>query len=133
MHVLAPFLLTGGPGSAPFIDFSAKTATDDLREILDILQIPGAQNYRPHDLRRGHARDLQSSGVSLAEFTAAGQWAPAWTRYADMDVLEDEAVAEAKVFRRSQCEVVPDAGDDTCCPDYADMLGDSGSESSFEV
>ena len=52
---------------------------------------------------------------------------------ADMDVLEDEAVAEAKVFRRSQCEVVPDVGDDTCCPDYADMLGDSGSESSSEV
>ena len=50
-----------------------------------------------------------------------------------MDVLEDEAVAEAKVFRRSKCEAVPDAGDDTCCPDYADMLGDSGSESSFEV
>ena len=58
MHVLAPFLLTGGPGSAPFIDFSAKTATDDLREIIDILEIPGAQNYRPHDLRRAGYRWL---------------------------------------------------------------------------
>ncbi len=133
VHVLAPFLMTGGPGSVPFIDFSAKAATDDLREVLDILEIRGAQNYRPHDLRRGHARDLQSSGVSLAEFTAAGQWAPAWTRYADMDVLEDEAVAEAKVFRRFQCVAEPHAGDDRSCHDYADWLSDSGSESNPEL
>ncbi len=46
---------------------------------------------------------LPSSGVSLAEFRAAGKWAPVWTIYADMEVLEDKAAAEAKVFRRFQC------------------------------
>ena len=50
-----------------------------------------------------------------------------------MDVLEDEAVAEAKVFRRFQCAAAPDTGDDTSCHDYADLLSDSGSESNPEL
>jgi len=41
----------------------------------------------------------------LREFQAASQWAPAWSKYADMDVIEDEAVAEARLFRKDEITV----------------------------
>ena len=45
---------------------------------------------------------MTSSGATLREFQAAGQWAPAWSKYADMEVIEDEAVAEARLFRKDE-------------------------------
>ena len=73
---------------------SALSAT---RELLTLLEIPKAAKYRTHDFRRGHARDLQSSGATLAEILRYGEWhSPAYKKYLDLEVLEEEAVAESK-------------------------------------
>ena len=105
VHVLAKFLLRGGEGAAPFSAFTSKSSKDELREMLSHIGIEDAGMYRTHDLRRGHSRDIQSSGATLREFQAAGQWAPAWSKYADMEVIEDEAVAEARLFRKDEITV----------------------------
>ena len=76
----------------PFSGFCAVNALADLREVLELLHVPDASKYRTHDLRRGHARDVQSSGATLQELVAAGQWSPGWTKYVDMDALESEEV-----------------------------------------
>ena len=60
-----------------------------------MLEMPGAETYRLHDFRRGHARDLQASGANLATILAAGDWkSPAFLSYIDKVELENEAVAE---------------------------------------
>jgi hypothetical protein len=48
------------------------------------LKVLQAASYGTHDIRRGHAKDLQMSGASLAETLAAGQWrSPAFMKYLD--------------------------------------------------
>lgn len=100
-----------------------------MRELLTILDVPEARMYRTQDLRRGHARDLQSAGATLAEIVAAGQWAPAWTKYVDMDALQDEAVAEAALFRRWRGMQVPDTrADKTSVEELDELCSDTSSE-----
>ena len=89
--------------------------------------MPAAQNYRTQDLRRGHARDLQSSGITLEEFRAAGQWAPGLSRYADMQAVEDEAVAEARVFKQYQAIRVPECLRASASQTFDNMVTDSES------
>ena len=68
-------------------------------------EIPEARFYRTHDLRRGHARDLQKNGASLAEILEAGQWcSPAFLAYLDKDQLEMDAVVEAHLAESSEEE-----------------------------
>ena len=127
--------LAGGSGHKPFAEFNKRVALADLRQLLALLGVPEASKFRTQDLRRGHARDLQSSGATLSQLTAAGQWAPAWTRYVDMDTLEDEAVAEAKLFKRAQGpKVVPDTGDDKASlEELVDMWSECSSDGELEL
>ena len=54
--------------------------------------------YGTHDIRRGHAKDLQMSGAPLAEILAAGQWrSPAFMKYFDQNELEQGVALEAAV------------------------------------
>ena len=63
-----------------------------LRELLAIIQVPEADQFRCHDLRRGHARDLQAQGASLYEILQAGEWrSPAFLKYLDLEELEADA------------------------------------------
>ena len=63
--------------------------------MLQILDVPKCTLYRTHDLRRGHARDLQASGCSLYELLSAGEWrGPAFMEYLDRQELENAAVDE---------------------------------------
>eukprot|EP00973_Karenia_brevis_P088895 12328761-Karenia_brevis.AAC.1 len=36
-----------------------------LKKILVLTHVQNAHLYRPHDLRRGHAKDLQASGENI--------------------------------------------------------------------
>ena len=89
-------------GQQPFKGFSAGTALSLLRNLLVWLKIPEAAEYRTHDLRRGHARDLQESGASLVEILQAGQWRnPAFLQYLDVQELECAAVLAAHLNESS--------------------------------
>ena len=76
------------------------------------------EKYRTHDLRRGHALDLQLSGeeharcllriarvlqrcmlgAPLWEILAAGEWrSPAFMKYLDLHRLETDVVVQAHV------------------------------------
>ena len=50
-----------------FVDagVTASTAWSALRDMLGQLRVDRASEYRTHDLRRGHAKDLQMSGVTF--------------------------------------------------------------------
>ena len=66
--------------------------------MLAIIGVDQAGAYRAHDLRRGHARDLQASGASLYTLLAAGEWSsPAFMQYIDKVALENSVVEEAHV------------------------------------
>jgi hypothetical protein len=65
LHKLWPLLHARGKGERLFPKVTAGAALKALREILASIGIPRAAEYRTHDLRRGHAKDLQLSGRSL--------------------------------------------------------------------
>ena len=62
VHVFGRFLKKIGSGRKVFAEFTAGGALSTLREILERMQVVNADKYRTHDLRRGHALDLQRSG-----------------------------------------------------------------------
>ncbi len=92
-------LLRSLPVGAPlFHGITAQKALAVLREILHELGTPGADFYRTHDLRRGHADDLRLSGCSLLEFLEAGEWSsPAFLKYLEMATLDRDVVMSAHV------------------------------------
>ena len=52
--------------------------------------------YRTHDIRRGHARDLQEAGAPLYIILQAGEWrSPAFLSYLDVQKLEHDAVLQS--------------------------------------
>ena len=54
----------------------------EIRSVLEFLGIADATSYRTHDLRRGHARDMQAAGCSVKEIKKKGQWrSPAFLLY----------------------------------------------------
>ena len=65
VHRIGPFLASVPEGVKAFPDISAASALSGLRRTLALLRIANAESYRCHDLRRGHARDLQASGIPL--------------------------------------------------------------------
>ena len=67
--------------------------------------IADAPMYRCHDLRRGHARDLQANGAGLREILAAGDWrSAAFMSYLDTAQLEEGATLEAHEAESSDVE-----------------------------
>ena len=67
--------------------------------MLTLARVPRAETARTHDLRRGHARDLQRAGRTLAEILRAGEWRScAFLAYLGNDELERDAVIEAHVL-----------------------------------
>ena len=65
VHVLSPLLVTCKRGTRLFPGITAAGALSGLRQMLNWLGVPRACEYRTHDLRRGHAKDLQLSGIWL--------------------------------------------------------------------
>ena len=61
LHVIGKFMAER-PGLPLFPGITSQSALVTLRECLASLATPSASDYRTHDLRRGHALDLQCSG-----------------------------------------------------------------------
>ena len=71
MHILGPMIDSAAPGGKPFAHISPANALGTLRALLAELDVVKAEHYRCHDLRRGHARDLQQSGTRIMLFALA--------------------------------------------------------------
>ena len=102
VHNLWPFFEQYALGCSPFAGITAGKALCKLRTMLTAIGMEKAVSYRCHDLRRGHAKDLQMSGASLYEILAAGEWrSPAFMDYMDTMELEKSVVVEAHMDESS--------------------------------
>lgn len=102
VHNLWPFFEQFALGHKPFIGITAGKALAGLRTMLTLIGMEKAASYRCHDLRRGHAKDLQLSGASLYEILTAGEWrSPAFMDYMDKMELEKSVVIEAHMDESS--------------------------------
>ena len=107
VHRLGAFVAEHADDTALFSGICAGVALQTLRRILGALDVKDNWSYRTHDLRRGHALDLQRSGLAvhcmscrasqslgvagapLYEILAAGEWSsPAFLQYLDFWKLE---------------------------------------------
>ena len=106
MHVLWKFFDALPVGANPFVDLTGPVANKLLKECCSKLRIPRAMEFVCHDLRRGHAKDLQQAGASLREILDAGQWrSPRFLKYLDLDSLEKDLVVSAHLAESSDEEV----------------------------
>ena len=97
VHVVGSMLSRLAHGTKLFVGWTPSTALCELRELLEIIGVASAQLYRCHDIRRGHALDLQLAGAPLHEILAAGEWrSPAFLEYLDRHALERDMVHEAQ-------------------------------------
>jgi hypothetical protein len=105
VHVLWNFLDPLPVGATPFANLSGHVANKLLKECCAKLRVPHAAEVVCHDLRRGHAKDLQQAGASLREILDAGQWrSPRFLKYLDMDSLEKDFVVSAHIAESSDEE-----------------------------
>lgn len=105
VHALWPFIKQHDFGQKPFGGISSALALSSVRKLLALLDVPDASKYRTHDLRRGHAKDMQVHGAKLCEILHAGQWkSPAFMEYLDLNQLEHDAVLEAHLAESSDGE-----------------------------
>jgi hypothetical protein len=85
-------------GEKAFPGINAGGALKQLRLMLQLLDVKDFALFRCHDLRRGHAKDMQLNGASLYEILAAGEWrSPAFMEYLDKYQLETDVVVQAHV------------------------------------
>ena len=79
-------------GERPFFHLRPEDVNLQLRRRLCKLNVKEACEYRTHEFRRGHCRDLQTSKNPLAVVLDAGQWrSAAFKDYMDMQSLEKDA------------------------------------------
>lgn len=110
--------------TSPFDGISSSQALRMLRSILGCLGVPDSSRYRTHDLRRGHARDLQVAIESAASGTSAaakkavesaqsgGEWKS--ERVLRSSYLDDEELRDHEVNACHFHEIIEscDSGDD---------------------
>ena len=102
MHVLGPLVIATREGRPLFGGMTSSQALLTLRMILHGLKVQNASAYRTHDLRRGHALDLQLSGAPLWQILQAGEWrSPAFMQYLDMHRLDRDLVIQAHLDEES--------------------------------
>ena len=96
VHVLGKYVESMAHGCPLFRSINEYTAPSKLRQRLAKLGVARAQDYRTHDMRRGHAQDLLESGSSLREILSAGEWrSPAFLQYLDIEKMEHDMVVQA--------------------------------------
>ena len=64
VHVVGTVIKKLGPGKPMFRGVTANAALSKLRIMLSEIGVAEAVEYGTHDLRRGHAMDLQAAGNS---------------------------------------------------------------------
>ena len=90
-------------GAAPFVDITGFAANALLKECCEKIEFKKACLAICHDLRRGHAKDLQLGGATLREILEAGQWSSAgFFKYLDLDHLERDLVVSAHLAERDE-------------------------------
>ena len=105
VHVLGKWFCELPQNSRPFIHISPGMALARMREILLAMNVPGANQYRTHDFRRGHADDMRRNGKSMVEILRMGGWSSrAFQDYMDMHAVEEDAVFEAHVCASSDSD-----------------------------
>ena len=62
MHVMGKLVESCAPGEALFEGITSHEALDKLRFMLAAVGVENPGLYRSHDIRRGHALDLQCAG-----------------------------------------------------------------------
>ncbi len=62
VHVLGRWVQGKSPGEPLFPGISAGGAASRLKTMLQAIGVARSHLYRTHDLRRGHAKDLQAAG-----------------------------------------------------------------------
>ena len=67
--MLGQWMQTRPVGVQLFRGITAATALGTLREILGEQNVAAAHDYRTHDLRRGHAKDMQLNGKRYSTTT----------------------------------------------------------------
>ena len=72
VHVVGRIIDEVEPGTALFQGLSATVALQQLHVMLEAVGVDKAMTYRCHDIRRGHALDLQLSGTLQAQGDARG-------------------------------------------------------------
>ena len=106
VHVLGKFVAEAEPGAALFAGITPASAIHALRRMLASLDVVKSELYRTHDLRRGHALDLQCSGAPLWQILEAGEWSsPAFLKYLDLHKLDTELVVQAHVNESDESDV----------------------------
>ena len=94
-------------GQQPFKHLTATAALRELRHLLGLIGVKEAGRHRTHDIRRGHAKDMQLNGATLYQILKAGEWSsPAFLKYMDMVELEMGATMEAhgETMEAHMCE-----------------------------
>ena len=108
VHRLGPILAKLGSGQKLFDGITPAKALSTLRHILSAIGLADALDFRTHDLRRGHALDLQLAGAPLHEILTAGDWAsPAFMAYMNKYRLERDLVQQAhlqEALSESECD-----------------------------
>ena len=66
IHILTPLIFQCDSGERLFRGITAAGALEALRAMLTGIGVCEPEKYRTHDLRRGHALDLQLSGEKYA-------------------------------------------------------------------
>jgi len=99
VHQISALLRNERVGERLFFHLKQQEVNLQLRRRLCKLKLKEACEYRTHDFRRGHARDLQSAKTPLAELLDAGQWkSAAFKHYIDMKSLERDAFVYENVI-----------------------------------
>ena len=105
VHILGAYMTRFGHGAQPFRGISPVKANSGLKQLLELVGVDDASEFRTHDLRRGHAEDLRLNGATLAEILRAGDWrSPAFLLYLNQSQLDLDRVAEANDLMSSDDE-----------------------------
>ena len=106
-HVLGPLVDACPEGQSLFPGMNRASVLCALRCLLEKVGVEKAGCYGTHDLRRGHALDLQLAGAPLFAILEAGGWrSPAFLKYLDLHQLDRDLVVQSHVAESSSDEEV---------------------------
>ena len=105
--MLGPLVDACPEGQPLFPGLTGASVLAALRTLLECVGVERAACYRTHDLRRGHALDLQLAGAPLFAILDAGGWrSPAFLKYLDLHQLDRDLVVQSHVADSSTDEDV---------------------------
>ena len=89
-------------GTKPFEQVVPRKGNTHLRMLLHSVGVADAAEYRTHDLRRGHTKDMAETGASWEEILEKGDWASKAAPC--QSYLPEELVEKNAVMMAHYCE-----------------------------